>query len=187
MTRRAQLICQHLENISRKALEEHQAIIRAYVRGRQGVYALYRRGKLYYVGLATNLRNRLSLALFVSGASTPTFKPSDDLGHDAFWRRCSINGQIGNLGQMLPYCIFGRVRFILPLLSCLDASLPKSVCTNLFIECNMNVDELKRRNNSRQLPNCLNVTNAIHNKRRATSPIRGGKNVKTELGPSFGN
>ena len=59
MRKRAQLVCQHLENISREALEKHQEIIRAYVRGRQGVYALYRRGKLYYVGLATNLRNRL--------------------------------------------------------------------------------------------------------------------------------
>ena len=29
------------------------------MRRRHGVYALYRRGKLYYVGLATNLRNRL--------------------------------------------------------------------------------------------------------------------------------
>lgn len=59
MTKRAQLVCQHLENISREALEKHQKIIREYVRGREGVYALYRRGKLYYVGLATNLRNRL--------------------------------------------------------------------------------------------------------------------------------
>lgn len=59
MKRNAQLVCQHLENISREALEEYQDIIRQYVRGRQGVYALYRRGKLYYVGLATNLRNRL--------------------------------------------------------------------------------------------------------------------------------
>jgi len=59
MTKRAQLVCQHLENISREALEKHQEIIRAYVRGRQGVYALYRRGKLYYVGLATDLRKRL--------------------------------------------------------------------------------------------------------------------------------
>ncbi len=58
MSKRAQLVCQHLENISREALEKHQEIIRAYVRGRQGVYALYRRGKLYYVGLATNLRRR---------------------------------------------------------------------------------------------------------------------------------
>jgi len=59
MTKRAQLVCQHLENISREALERHQEIIRQYVRGRQGIYALYRRNKLYYVGLATNLRNRL--------------------------------------------------------------------------------------------------------------------------------
>jgi len=59
MKRNAQLVCQHLENISRQALEQYQDIIRQYVRGRQGVYALYRRGKLYYVGLATNLRNRL--------------------------------------------------------------------------------------------------------------------------------
>lgn len=59
MKRRAQLVCQHLENISRAALEEHQDIVRQFVRSRQGVYALYRKGKLYYVGLATNLRNRL--------------------------------------------------------------------------------------------------------------------------------
>lgn len=59
MSKRAQLVCQHLENISRAALEEHQDIVRQYVRGRQGVYALYRKGKLYYVGLAANLRNRL--------------------------------------------------------------------------------------------------------------------------------
>lgn len=57
--KRAQLVCQHLENISREALERHQDIIRQYARGRQGIYALYRRNKLYYVGLATNLRNRL--------------------------------------------------------------------------------------------------------------------------------
>lgn len=57
--KRVQLVCEHLENISREALERHQAIIRQYVRRRQGLYALYRRGKLYYVGLATNLRNRL--------------------------------------------------------------------------------------------------------------------------------
>jgi hypothetical protein len=49
-----------LENISRHALEEYQDIIREYVRHRQGVYALYRRGKLYYVGLASNLRSRLA-------------------------------------------------------------------------------------------------------------------------------
>lgn len=53
------LVSQYLENISRKALEEYQGIIKKYVRGRHGVYALYRRNKLYYVGLASNLRSRL--------------------------------------------------------------------------------------------------------------------------------
>jgi hypothetical protein len=44
MAKPAQLVCQHLENISREALEKYQKIIRNYVRGRQGVYALCRRG-----------------------------------------------------------------------------------------------------------------------------------------------
>lgn len=60
MARHASLVCQHLENISRQALEKYQHTIRQYVRNRHGVYALYRREKLYYVGLATNLRTRLS-------------------------------------------------------------------------------------------------------------------------------
>ena len=54
------LVCQHLEDISREALEKHQKIIKQYVRRRNGVYALYRKGKLYYVGLAKNLRSRLT-------------------------------------------------------------------------------------------------------------------------------
>lgn len=53
------LVCQHLENISRDALKKHQKIIKQYVRRRNGVYALYRKEKLYYVGLAKNLRSRL--------------------------------------------------------------------------------------------------------------------------------
>jgi len=48
-----------LENISREALERYQSILYAYIKNRQGIYALFRRGKLYYVGLATNLRGRL--------------------------------------------------------------------------------------------------------------------------------
>ena len=57
--RSSQLVCQHLENISRKMLEENLDIIRDFVRGRTGVYALYRRGKLYYAGLASSLLGRL--------------------------------------------------------------------------------------------------------------------------------
>ena len=55
----SQLVSQHLENISRDALARYQKIIRQYVLRRPGVYALYRRGKLYYVGLAGDLRWRL--------------------------------------------------------------------------------------------------------------------------------
>lgn len=53
------LVCQYLENISRKALEEYQDTIKKYVCDRHGVYALYRKNRLYYVGLASNLRSRL--------------------------------------------------------------------------------------------------------------------------------
>jgi len=56
---RSQLLVQHLESVSRRVLEDFQDIIREYVRGRQGLYALYRRGKLQYVGLASDLRSRL--------------------------------------------------------------------------------------------------------------------------------
>src|SRR3972149_10948573 len=59
MAKRTPLVCQQLENISREALGKYQGIIRQYVRRRHGVYALYRRGKQHYVGLASNLRSRL--------------------------------------------------------------------------------------------------------------------------------
>ncbi len=60
MSKKSPLVSQHLENISRQALENYQDIVRRYVRNRQGVYALYRRNNLYYIGLASNLRSRLS-------------------------------------------------------------------------------------------------------------------------------
>lgn len=59
MPRQPSLVCQHLENVSRRTLEQYQHIIRRYVRNRHGVYALYRRGQLYDVGLAPNLPHRL--------------------------------------------------------------------------------------------------------------------------------
>lgn len=45
------LVFQHLENVSRDALEKHQKIFKQYVRRRNGVYALCRKEKLYYVAL----------------------------------------------------------------------------------------------------------------------------------------
>lgn len=59
MRNRTPLVCQHLENISRKALEKYQGLVKGYVGSRHGVYALYRKNKLYYVGLARDLRLRL--------------------------------------------------------------------------------------------------------------------------------
>ncbi len=47
MARQAQLVSQHLENISLETLSKYQDVIRSYVRGRQGIYALYRKNELY--------------------------------------------------------------------------------------------------------------------------------------------
>ena len=55
----SQLVCQYLEGISSEALEKYQHLIKGYIKRRYGIYALYKRDKLYYVGLASNLRNRL--------------------------------------------------------------------------------------------------------------------------------
>ena len=54
------LLCQHLENISRKALENYSELIKDFVKNKYGIYALYHKNSLYYVGLARNLRSRLS-------------------------------------------------------------------------------------------------------------------------------
>jgi hypothetical protein len=63
MPKQEPLVIQHLEKISRAGLEQYEAILRDHVRGKQGVYALYCRDKLCYVGLASNLRNRLNTHL----------------------------------------------------------------------------------------------------------------------------
>ncbi len=59
MARRKPLVTQHLENVPKEALIKYQNIIRDYIRNRQGIYALYRKGKPVYAGLASNLRARL--------------------------------------------------------------------------------------------------------------------------------
>lgn len=53
------LFVQHLEKVSPALLERYPEVIRRLIRGRHGVYALYRRDSLYYVGLASNLMGRL--------------------------------------------------------------------------------------------------------------------------------
>lgn len=58
--RREALVFQHLERVSKKLLEEHPDIVRQFIGRNAGVYALYRKNRLYYVGLASALRNRLT-------------------------------------------------------------------------------------------------------------------------------
>ncbi len=54
------LVTQHLELIHWEILKSYPEVIRALIRRRPGVYALYRKDKLYYVGLATNPMGRLN-------------------------------------------------------------------------------------------------------------------------------
>lgn len=61
--RQGALVSQYLEGISRTALAEYQQFFRERARRRNGVYALYRKKKLYYVGLARDLRGRLKTHL----------------------------------------------------------------------------------------------------------------------------
>src|SRR5690349_383591 len=60
MTRRHKpLVCQFIEHLPSSSFEKYRDTIRTMVHRRHGVYALYRKRRLYYVGLASNLRGRL--------------------------------------------------------------------------------------------------------------------------------
>ena len=59
MVKRRRVVVSHLENISGSALEKYHPQIKQLIKGRSGIYALYRNHNLYYVGLATNLMRRL--------------------------------------------------------------------------------------------------------------------------------
>ncbi|PKN53528.1 MAG: hypothetical protein CVU55_02585 [Deltaproteobacteria bacterium HGW-Deltaproteobacteria-13] len=56
---KGQLVNQHLEKIDWSVFEKYQDFLKEYIKGQHGVYALYNKNNLYYVGLASNLRNRL--------------------------------------------------------------------------------------------------------------------------------
>ena len=59
MPSKGQLVSQHLGKISGTILDDYPELIRSYVKGKHGIYALYRGNHLYYVGQASNLRVRL--------------------------------------------------------------------------------------------------------------------------------
>lgn len=53
------LVLGYLENVSSKVFSDFPKEITSLVNNRHGVYALYKGDHLYYVGLATNLKNRV--------------------------------------------------------------------------------------------------------------------------------
>ena len=57
--RSRRLVVKHLEKISWQVLQDYPDTIRGMIRGKSGVYALYRGDQLYYIGLASNLMRRL--------------------------------------------------------------------------------------------------------------------------------
>jgi hypothetical protein len=60
MKRRARaIVVGHLEKISSGVFEDYPEQITGLTEGTQGVYALYRRKKLYYIGLASDLKRRI--------------------------------------------------------------------------------------------------------------------------------
>jgi hypothetical protein len=59
MKKHSTILGQFVEDISGRIMESYPATVRKMIHGRSGVYVLYRRERLYYVGLASNLRSRL--------------------------------------------------------------------------------------------------------------------------------
>ena len=58
-TRRARIVQGYLERKPRKLLESQYEVIESLLPHRSGVYSLYDRGELYYIGIARNLMTRL--------------------------------------------------------------------------------------------------------------------------------
>jgi hypothetical protein len=53
------LINQYLEFMADEVFNKHSSIIRNYIKDKTGIYALYKDNKLVYVGLASDMMNRL--------------------------------------------------------------------------------------------------------------------------------
>lgn len=57
------LVSEFFEKISWEIFEEYPQIINEMIKGKAGLYALYNKDKLYYVGLTVNLKGRLKAHL----------------------------------------------------------------------------------------------------------------------------
>jgi hypothetical protein len=54
------IITGHLEKIGAKVFDDFSSVITDLIKGHQGIYALFKKDKLYYVGLARNLKSRIN-------------------------------------------------------------------------------------------------------------------------------
>ena len=57
------IITGYLEKVSAKVFDDFSSIITDMIKGHQGIYSLYKKDKLYYVGLASNLKTRIKYHL----------------------------------------------------------------------------------------------------------------------------
>ena len=53
------IITGHLEKIGANVFDDYSSVITDLLHGQQGIYALYKKERLYYVGLASNLKSRI--------------------------------------------------------------------------------------------------------------------------------
>ena len=54
------IVAGHLEKISANVFDNYSSVITELIKGNQGIYALYKKDRLYYVGLASNLKSRIN-------------------------------------------------------------------------------------------------------------------------------
>jgi hypothetical protein len=54
------IIAWHLEKIGAKVFDDFSSVITDLIKGHQGIYALFKKDRLYYVGLARNLKSRIN-------------------------------------------------------------------------------------------------------------------------------
>lgn len=54
------IIAGHLEKIGSNVFDNYSSVITELIKGNQGIYALYKKDRLYYVGLASNLKSRIN-------------------------------------------------------------------------------------------------------------------------------
>jgi hypothetical protein len=54
------IVAGHLEKIGAKVFDDFSSVITDIIKGHQGIYALFKKDRLYYVGLARNLKSRIN-------------------------------------------------------------------------------------------------------------------------------